>query len=105
MEKYVKLEDVKALLNKLNSAPQYQYAGEIYYTPAAVAMELDSLNTIELEEQSPYAEWIPENESFLGSDYRCFACGRLADEGNSGHFNILTTFCKTSGRKMSVKEN
>lgn len=103
--KYVKLEEVRALLNRLNNEPQYQHTGETYYAGiAAVDMELDSLNTIELEEQSPYAEWVPEKESFLGSDYRCSACGRLADEGNSGHFNILTTFCKNCGRKMRVKE-
>jgi hypothetical protein len=106
MEKYVKLEDVKALLKRLNNEPQYQHAGETYYAGiAAVDMELDTLPTIEVEKPSPYAEWISEGKSFLGSDYRCSGCGKLADEGNSGHFNILTAFCKNCGRRMKAKEN
>ena len=104
--KYVKFEDIRALLDKLNNEPQYQHTGETYYAGiAAVDMELDTLPTIEVEESSPYAEWIPEGKSFLGIDYRCSGCGKLADEGNSGHFNILTAFCKNCGRKMKVKEN
>lgn len=104
--KYVKLEDIRALLDKLNNEPQYQHAGETYYAGiAAVDMELDTLPTTEIEESSPYAEWIPEGKSFLGINYRCSGCGKLADEGNSGHFNILTAFCKNCGRKMKVKEN
>ena len=104
--KYVKLEDIRALLDKLNNEPQYQHAGETYYAGiAAVDMELDTLPTVEVDELSPYAEWIPEGKSFLGINYRCSGCGKLADEGNSGHFNILTTFCKNCGRKMKVKEN
>lgn len=104
--KYVKFEDIRALLDKLNNEPQYQHTGETYYAGiAAVDMELDTLPTIEVEESPPYAEWIPEGKSFLGIDYRCSGCGKLADEGNSGHFNILTAFCKNCGRKMKVKEN
>ena len=104
--KYVKFEDIRALLDKLNNEPQYQHTGETYYAGiAAVDMELDTLPTIEVEESSPYAEWIPEGKSFLGINYRCSGCGKLADEGNSGHFNILTAFCKNCGRKMKVKEN
>ena len=103
---YVKFEDIRALLDKLNNEPQCQHTGETYYAGiAAVDMELDTLPTIEVEESSPYAEWIPEGKSFLGIDYRCSGCGKLADEGNSGHFNILTAFCKNCGRKMKVKEN
>jgi hypothetical protein len=41
----------------------------------------------------------------VGPKYKCSNCGAWADEGNSGHFNILTAFCKNCGRKMKVKEN
>ena len=50
MEKCVKLEDVKALINKLFNEPQYQHAGETYYAGiAAVDMELDTLPTIDIK--------------------------------------------------------
>lgn len=49
--KYVKLEDIRALLDKLNNEPQYQHAGETYYAGiAAVDMELDTLPTIDINE-------------------------------------------------------
>lgn len=104
--KYVKLEDVQALINKLFNEPQYQHTGETYYAGiAAVDMELSDLPTIDITESVIEAEWISDREGLLGSDYRCSACGKLADEGNSGHFNILTPFCKNCGHKMIAKEN
>ena len=106
MEKYVKLEDVKALLNKLANEPRYQHEDEDYYVGiATVGQELDSLYTVELAEQAFEAERVPQYEGFLGADYSCSNCSKYADEGNSGHHDILTTFCKNCGRKMRVKEN
>lgn len=104
--KYVKLEDVKALLKRLNNEPQYQHTGETYYAGiAAVDMELASLNTIELVEEAFEAEWVPTYEGFLGTDYQCSNCGDLADEGNSGHHNVLSEFCPRCGCKMIIKED
>ena len=104
--KYVKLEDVRALLNKLNSEPAYQHEDEDFYSGVcAVECELDSLYTIELVESAFEAEWVPTYEGFLGTDYQCSNCGDLADEGNSGHHNVLTEFCPHCGCKMRVKED
>lgn len=51
MEKYVKLEDVKALINKLFNEPPYQHTGETYYAGvAAVDMELSVLPTVDITE-------------------------------------------------------
>lgn len=48
--KYVKLEDVKALINRLFNEPKYQHNGETYYAGiAAVDMELDTLSVIEVD--------------------------------------------------------
>ena len=105
MEKYVKLEDVRALIKKLYNEPQYQHTGETYYAGvAAMDMELDSLPTVEVTESVLEAEWVTEYEGFLGADYRCSNCGKYADEGNSGHYDVLTEFCKNCGYKMKVKE-
>lgn len=106
MEKYVKLEDVKALLKKLNNEPAYQHTGEDFYSGVcAVECGLYDLPTIEVPEPALEAEWVPQYEGFLGTDYRCSNCGKYADEGNSGHHDVLTEFCKNCGRKMRVKEN
>jgi hypothetical protein len=53
MEKYVKLQDVYDLLNKMVREPRYQHEDEDYYSGVAqVAGELVGVPTIELEEQS-----------------------------------------------------
>ncbi len=53
--KYVKLDDLKELLRKLNNEPQYQHNGETYYAGiAAVDMELDTLTTVELDDPVAY---------------------------------------------------
>lgn len=100
--KYVKLEDV---LNILRTRRINTRSAEIAHELEHCDRQIKKLPTIDIEESSPFAEWIPEGKSFLGCDYRCSGCGKLADEGNSGHFNILTAFCKNCGRKMKVKEN
>lgn len=49
MDKYVKLEDLNNLLDKLYKEPEYQHTGETYYAGiCAVQCELDSLPTIEM---------------------------------------------------------
>ena len=49
MDKYVKLEDLNNLLDKLYKEPEYQHTDETYYAGiCAVQCELDSLPTIEM---------------------------------------------------------
>lgn len=106
MEKYVKLENVINLIDRLAKEPAYQHAGEDWHNGVcSVGCEVCSLPAVELVEQALEAEWVPEREGFLGSDYRCSNCGTLADESNSGHCSVLTKFCKHCGRKMKHKEN
>lgn len=50
MEKYVKLQDVYDLLNKMTREPRYQHEDEDYYSGVAqVADKLVGVPTIELE--------------------------------------------------------
>lgn len=103
MEKYIKLSDVVNLLDKMTKEPGYQHVGEDWYTGVySVSTEIYQLPTTILDEHFMCAEWISDREGFLDSDYGCSACGKLADEGNSGHFNTLTPFCKNCGRKMKI---
>lgn len=106
MEKYIKLEDVRALLSRLANEPRYQHTGETYYEGiSAVSIELDTLPTIETVDQVLEAEWVPLYKGLLGTDYHCSNCGQWAEEGNSGYFDRRSSYCKNCGRQMRIREN
>lgn len=102
MEKYVKLADVRDLLKRLANEPRYQHEDEDFFVGiCTVAGELDELQATVISEPALEATWVPAHKGFMDSDYRCSNCGTWADEGNSGHYSILTDFCKHCGAYMN----
>ena len=100
MEKYVKLKDVKELLKKLANEPRYQHEDEDFFTGiCTVAQELDELPTM-TKDGVRAAEWIVTYKGLLCNDYACSSCGTKALEGNSGHYDRLTSFCRHCGAFM-----
>jgi DNA-directed RNA polymerase subunit RPC12/RpoP len=102
MEKYVKLEDV---LNILKTHRINTRLAEVAQALEHCTGHIKRLYTIEVVEPALEAEWVPTYEGFLGTDYQCSNCGDLADEGNSGHHNMLSEFCPHCGRKMMRRVN
>ena len=102
MEKYVKLEDVLDLLKTRRLNTRWISISNELMT---CIYHIQKLPTAEVVEQALEAEWVPEYKGFIGGDYRCSNCCMLADESNSGHYDVLTTFCKNCGRKMKVRED
>lgn len=102
MEKYVKLEDVLDILktHRINTR-SVEIAHELEHCIGHVK----KLYAIGVVEPAFEAEWVPTYEGFLGTDYQCSNCGDLADEGNNGHYNVLSEFCPRCGHKMRVEEN
>lgn len=106
MEKYIKLSDVKDILSKLIHEPRYQHEDEDFYSGVcAVDCELSELQTIDLEEPKLVATWKLSYKGLLGSDYICSNCGCPAQEGNTGHYDRLTDFCRDCGAKMIGESN
>ena len=105
MEKYVKLSDVKEVIKKLVREPRYQHEDEDFYSGVcAVDCEVSELQVTYME-SPPTAIWVSAHKGFMDNDYRCSNCGTWADEGNSGHYSVLTEFCKGCGHKMIIKED
>ena len=99
--KYVKLEDVLDILKTRRLNTRWtSISNELEHC----IYRVKKLYTIELVEQAFEAEWVPTHEGFLGTDYQCSNCGDLADEGNSGHHNVLSEFCPRCGCKMRIEE-
>jgi hypothetical protein len=96
MEKYVKLQDVYDLLNKMAREPRYQHEDEDYYSGVAqVAGELVGVPAIELE-GSKVGEWIKAPCSEKDGDATCSVC-RHWDWSDC-------KYCSNCGAKM-IKEN
>lgn len=101
MEKYVKLEEVINLIDKLAKEPAYQHVGENWHNGVcSVGCEVCELPTVELNIKAPQAKWTLSYEGLLGSDYICSNCGTPAIENNTGHYNTLTDYCRGCGAYM-----
>ena len=100
--KYVKLEDVLSILRtrRINTR-SLEIAHELEHCDS----QIKKLYAIEIVESAFEAEWAPTYEGFIGTDYQCSNCGKMADEGNSGHHNVLTEFCPHCGYKMRAEVN
>lgn len=100
MEKYIKINDLKELLNRLSAEPAYQHEDEDFYSGVcAVECALDSIPTIEFEPHK-HAYWQLKDKGVFGADYICSHCGCWAPESNSGRCDALTSFCSTCGSFM-----
>ena len=72
MEKYVKLSDIKDILNKLLQEPAYQHEGEDFYAGVcSVESELDCLTSYKILK----GEWIMHiNSDGYLNHYECSVC-------------------------------
>jgi rubrerythrin len=103
MEKYVKLEDVKALLNKLNNEPAYQHEDEDFYSGVcAVDCELSTLAIVEVADHTVHGKWVGRCKSGQYDDYYCSVCGTY-EEGTRNR-KLLGNYCPNCGAKM-IKED
>ena len=100
MEKYVKLEDVLDILKTRRLNTRWVSISNELMT---CIYRIKKLPVIEVVEPALEADWVPAREGFLGSDYWCSNCMSWADEGNSGHYNVLTDYCQHCGCKMRRK--
>lgn len=98
MEKYIKLQDVYDLLNKMVREPRYQHEDEDYYSGVAqVAGELVGIDTIEIEEPK-HGKWVAKAVMIRtpsALNYTCSVCG------TEGH---CTPYCPNCGAKMSKED-
>lgn len=96
MEKYIKLQDVYDLLNKMVIEPRYQHEDEDYYSGVAqVAGELVGVPAIELE-GTKAGKWIKAPCSEKDGDATCSVCG---------HWDWSDcNYCSNCGAKMSKED-
>ena len=91
MEKYIKLQDVYDLLNKMVIEPRYQHEDEDYYSGVAqVAGELVGVPAIELEEPL-YAQWKTREAK---NDYlwvECSNCGFWVENYKAVELGVSST--------------
>lgn len=98
MEKYVKLQDINDLLMRMVREPRYQHEDEDYYSGVAqVAGELNSLDTVELNELRQ-GEWVPKSVMIRTPSARNYTCSFCGAEGH------CTPYCQYCGAAMKVQE-
>ena len=90
MEKYYKVNDVKAIIKKLAKEPAYQHDGEDFYAGVyTVEDALTDLEEVEFEEPKQATKGL-----HLGHQYYCSNCGELT---------YMHNYCASCGAKV-IKE-
>ncbi len=94
MEKYYKVSDVNAIVERLLHEPYYQHDGENFYNGVCtVDGELMCLETVALEEPK-VGEWL----SFTRPQQRWVLACSICDAAS----NVRTRYCPDCGAKMKV---
>lgn len=95
MEKYYRVSDVNAIIEKLLREPYYQHDGESWYSGVSAMADALTFVAPAFVEETKVAKWLPAGD-FHGDFYNCSNCGI------SVHHELISQikFCITCGAKM-----
>jgi rubrerythrin len=93
MEKYYRVSDVDAIVEKLLREPYYQHDGESWYSGVSAMADALTFVTPMFVEEPKVSKWIDSDPA----EWQCSRCKYKVERWNN------TLYCPACGAKMKVE--